>query len=469
MIAAGGGGNYFASIPGDPGAIRSAAGQIGRLSAQIGAHGSAIDKQAGGLVGSGWIGPAASRYSRVSNQLAGVHCDIENILGSLPGALDSYADELEAAQEQVARAEQLMGDADEAHTSAMASLPAAPAHPGSAAAEHYQATVDGIGTTYQQQSSAASHVAGTAMSQHQVAVTRLTSHLRRVSDEGSGVDATLTRIGDSLGVPVAVLSALSTIALLRASGRLATVGPAFASTAAQESEQLTKVLASALVRGDITIDEGAARIVSFSDHLELASQMYTNAARADVGAGGLLNLGRFTGAAKWVGRGAGVTAILGDAYTVWHPDEGGTWGHVEQGMAVANGVATGGSLAIDGFGLAEAGGLLAANTALDWVPVAGQVLAVGTGLYLLGNYLYSHTKWFHNGIDDIGHGFAIAGEAVGHVTVATVNAIGTGSNDVDHTINVGLDDAGHAISAGLSDSGQALGSAAHAVASFLGL
>jgi hypothetical protein len=405
----------------------------------------------------------------VSAELAGVHYDIDNILGSLPGALNAYADELESAQKQIARAEQMRHDASDVYSSSMASLPDAPAHAGPAAQEHYRTSLDSINTAYQQQSTAAGYVASSALGQHQAAVIRLTAHIQRVADEGAGAEATLTKIGDALGVPVAVLSALSTIALLRAAGRLATVGSSFAASAAVESDDLSRFLATALIRQDITVDEAVDRLVSFVDHTELASQMFTNAAKADVGAGGLLDLGRVTGAAKWAGRGAGVLAIVGDAYTFWHPDEGGAWGEAEQGMAVVNGVGTTGLLAVDGFGLAEAGGVLGAEAALSWVPVAGQVLVIGTGLYLMGNYLYAHAQWFHDGIDAVGHGLAVAGASVGRGAVAAGHAVGAGLDDASQAVGTGWNDASHAVGTGLRDTGQALGSAAHSVAGFFGL
>ncbi len=469
MIPVNGGGGWFASIPGDPGQVRAAAARIGRLSGQIGTHGTAVSRGAGALVGSDWRGQAASRFEGTTGRLAAVHTDVEDVMGTLPGAFSAYADALEMAQHQMARAEQMMQDAEDSVTSSLAVLSSVPAQADAASGQHHQAAVSSINRAYQAQSAAASNLAGAAVAEHQAALTRLTSHVQRVADEGRGVQLALTRIGDSLGVPVAVLSALSAIAMLRAAGRFATVGSAFAATAVQEGDELTRFLGAALYRGDIRAEQAVDRIVSFVDHTELASQIFANDAKADLGAGGLLDLGRFTGAAKWVGRGAGVLAILGDTYTVWHPDEGGAWGDAERGVAVANGVGTGGLLAVDGFGLAEGGAVLAADASLGWVPVAGQVLVIGSGLYLMGSYLYAHARWFHDGIEGVGHGLADAGEAIGHGTVAAANAVGTGFNEAGRAVDTGLTDAGNAVSTGLGDTGRALGSAAHSVAGFFGL
>lgn len=419
-----GGGPYFTALPGDPGAVRQAAARIGSLCAQLGGHGSAVSRQAGQIAGSGWRGAAADRFQGLSHRLAGVHSDVESCLGTLPGALSSYAAVLEAAQQQVGRAEQMMRDAMADYSSAMARLPGPAAGAKPADVQQHQNALNSISDSFDQRSRAASHLANGAEADHRAAAARLASHVTQVADEAHGIQATLTDIGDSLGVPVAVLSALSTVAMLRAAGRLATVGSAFAATAAHEGDVLSGFLSRALAHGDITADEALARIVQFVDHRDLAAQVFTNEAKADAAAGGLLNLGRFTDTAKWAGRGAGVLAVVGDVYTFWHPDQGGTMGNVERGVAVANGVGTGGLLAVDGFGLAEAGGVLAADTTLGWVPVAGQVLVVGSGLYLMGDYLYTHTKWFHDGIDDIGHGLSEVGHGISSVAGSVAGFFG---------------------------------------------
>lgn len=442
-----GGAPYFQSIPGDPAALRQAAARIGSLCSQLGAHGSAVSKDAGQVAGSGWSGSAADRFDGLSHRLAAVHREVDHCLGTLPAALSSFAAALESAQQQLARAEQMMREAQDDYSSALAGLPGLPAGADAAETQQHQNAISSISDSFDQRSRAASHLADTAVTDTKAAAARLTSHVARVADEAHGVQGTLTQIGDSLGVPVAVLSALSTVAILRAAGRLATVGSAFSATATQEGDQLARFLGRALAHGDISADEAVARIVQFVDHRELAAQVFANEAKADVAAGGLLNLGRFTDAAKWAGRGAGVLAIVGDIYTFWHPDQGGTMGNVERGVAVANGVGTGGLLAVDGLGLAEAGGVLAADTALGWVPVAGQVLVVGSGLYLMGDYLYTHTKWFHDTVDAVGDGLADAGKAVAHGATTVVDDIGSG----------------------LSDAGHGLASAASSVAGFFGL
>ena len=458
MIKPDGGPSWFPRIPGDPGAVRDASGRLGRLAAQLGAQGSIVTREASLLSGDGWTGSAADRFGGLAHRLAGLHADVESCLGSLPAVLSAYADALDAAQQQLSRAEQMMVEAEDDYAAGLSVVPVLPADPAAAAAQHHQATLRSLADAFDERRRTAAHLAQSAMSDHQAAVARLNAHVTRVADEAAGVQGTLTSIGDALGVPVAVLSALSTVAMLRAAERLATVGSAFAVTAGREGADLAQFLGRALARGDMTVDEAMGRIVSFVDHRELAGQLFANEAKADAGAGGLLDLGRFTGAAKWAGRGAGLLAMVGDTYTIWHPDEGGAWGNVERGVAAVNGAGTAGLLAVDGFELAGAGGVLAADATLGWVPVAGQVVVIGSGLYLMGNYLYTHAQWFHDGVDAVGEGFADAGEAIGHGALATGEAIADGTGA-----------AVHAVGSGLNTAGRDLASAAGSVAGFFGL
>jgi uncharacterized protein YukE len=58
-------------------------------------------------------------------------------------------------------------------------------------------------------------------------------------------------------------------------------------------------------------------------------------------------------------------------------------------------------------------GLITLNASLDWIPVAGEVVMIGTGVYLAGDFLYHHWKPFHDIANDIGHGTVKVVKAVG--------------------------------------------------------
>jgi uncharacterized protein YukE len=58
-------------------------------------------------------------------------------------------------------------------------------------------------------------------------------------------------------------------------------------------------------------------------------------------------------------------------------------------------------------------GLITLNASLDWIPVAGEVVMIGTGVYLAGDFLYHHWTPFRDVANDIGHGTVRAVKAVG--------------------------------------------------------
>jgi uncharacterized protein YukE len=60
-------------------------------------------------------------------------------------------------------------------------------------------------------------------------------------------------------------------------------------------------------------------------------------------------------------------------------------------------------------------GLVTLNASMDWIPVAGEVVMIGTGVYLAGTFLYKHWTPFHD-----------AANAVGHATVRVVDDVGDG-------------------------------------------
>jgi uncharacterized protein YukE len=93
-----------------------------------------------------------------------------------------------------------------------------------------------------------------------------------------------------------------------------------------------------------------------------------------------------------------VMAVAGDAYTLWQPEDSGAGGWVDRTAAAGN-------IGAAGLDLAELGGFEFAGA----IPGVGEVVGVGTGLYLGGDWLYHHWTPFHNVVDDTGHlGVSIA-------------------------------------------------------------
>lgn len=130
----------------------------------------------------------------------------------------------------------------------------------------------------------------------------------------------------------------------------------------------------------------------------------------------------------------GVTAIAGDVLTVLDPPDDGVMGYVDQGAAGIN------------------GGLIAANLLMDEIPVVGEVVMIGTGLYLAGNFLYHNVQWFHDGCDAVADATVTAAKWVGHEAAdayhATTQALSTAADDVVAAGEDLLDDAGDLASSG---------------------
>ena len=123
---------------------------------------------------------------------------------------------------------------------------------------------------------------------------------------------------------------------------------------------------------------------------------------------------RFATQLTGVSRFMGGAAVVSDVATIIKPDDDGTAGWVDRGMAGANGVVSADAV-FGGAGTEALGGALGIiDVSSSWIPVAGQVVLAGTALYLAGDWAYNNVKWFHDGIDDAGEGLEHAGEGLEH-------------------------------------------------------
>jgi hypothetical protein len=120
----------------------------------------------------------------------------------------------------------------------------------------------------------------------------------------------------------------------------------------------------------------------------------------------------FTGGLDVASRAFSGIAVAGDVYTIINPGRPGGEGTALQVAAGANAVGTIAALGV-------------INASVDWIPVAGQVVAVSTGLFLAGDWAYHNIPAFHGFADTVGHGAVAvaedtwrgvedAGGAVGH-------------------------------------------------------
>lgn len=103
--------------------------------------------------------------------------------------------------------------------------------------------------------------------------------------------------------------------------------------------------------------------------------------------------------------GLSTLGIIADAGTLITPQDTGAMGQVDRVAAGFNGA------------------LIAANMTMDELPVVGEVVMIGTGMYLAGDFLYHHCKPFQKVSDDVGHATVTAAKDVGHAASSTWHSV----------------------------------------------
>jgi hypothetical protein len=103
------------------------------------------------------------------------------------------------------------------------------------------------------------------------------------------------------------------------------------------------------------------------------------------------NIGSIRGLSNTLG-GLGLVA---DVSTIISPDDSGVLGGVDRVAAGANGV------------------LITMNMCMDEIPVVGEVVMVGTGVYLAGDFLYHHWEPFKDACDEVGSATVTVAKDVG--------------------------------------------------------
>lgn len=178
-------------------------------------------------------------------------------------------------------------------------------------------------------------------------------------------------------------------------------------------------VALAYDRGEATYAELMAAVRVGLNRIEVAKVFTVVRDRASfmdggVAANGLLDI---------IGKVAIPVAIISDVTTLINPGPGG------DGEQLVTRVAAGanliGSVVVGADMLGVGGGLLAADAALGWVPVAGQVLLVASGLVLAGLWAYNNVQPFHDFCN-------AAGSATMHVAQDAWNNVTAQVSDVKH-------------------------------------
>lgn len=172
--------------------------------------------------------------------------------------------------------------------------------------------------------------------------------------------------------------------------------------------------ALAFDRGEASLADLEAAAARASRLIEAAGVFSKVGAMEDVVRGGMLAraAGMVGVSSQAAGRFLAPVAVVSDIFTMIHPGEPGGEGTALQVAAGANAVGTVAALG-------------AINASVDWIPVAGEVVAAGSGLFLAGDWAYHNVPAFHDFANTVGHdtvtvaedtwhGVEDAGSSVGH-------------------------------------------------------
>jgi uncharacterized protein YukE len=399
-----------AAIPGDPGALNGAAGELQSLAAKI----ATLADDVGAVASSArdrasWRGEAADRYTAHTERLRNQVRELEAPLHQAAGAIRTYAAALSSAQSQMVDAQGKLAGAS--------SLP--PTVRDAAVHDAQQSANAAVLKAHQAATTAASQVSG-AMGSMPSFGPRAQAKGASEAETGVHIMELIDKLNQKLGYPL-LPSAIASLgfeanAVFQAWQAGRAVGAVPAEAAAWFSE-LVGPTGLAFDRGLATFEDFAAPLARWQARLD-AAQAFTkqgvDEAAKLLGSGGI----REGGALDVFGRFLGGVGVLSDVMTVINPGESGTRGTVTRVVAGVNGVTT----------VAAMTGTLTAVGAIDasvgWVPVAGQVVIVGTGLFLAGDWAYNNVKPFHDFVDTAASDTASVAKTAWHGLSSGVSSVG---------------------------------------------
>jgi len=357
-----------------------------------------------------WEGAAADHFSAHAERLGSQISTIQGALGRAAGAIRTYASELSSAQGHMQQAQ-----------SRLASV--ATLLPGAQESAAHAAQLQAAAAARQAQ-----QAASTAAGEISAAIGALprfgsAAQARSAPEGESGINLMeeIDKLNRLLGYPLspAAIGALGfeATAVLQA-WQASNALKAVPGEVTAWFDELVGPTGLAFDRGEATLADFAGPLARWQarvDAAEAFTKQGVDEATKLLGEGGI----REGGALDMAGKFFGGLAIFSDALTVINPGEDGAHGTVTRVVAGVNGVAT----------LAAMTGTLAAVGAIDasvgWVPVAGQVVIVATGLYLAGDWAYNNVQPFHDFVDSAAsdtvsvakttwHGITSGASAVGH-------------------------------------------------------
>lgn len=345
--------------------------------------------------GAAWTGEAADGYTAFTGNLSQGVANLESPLARIASAVRDYAGSLRAAQQRVAAY--------------------------SAAAQTANATGHAADVA---SAKAAASAATSAVAVQQAAGDRATAAVRDATAEMEnpfGADGPVRAWIEKTHAPWDALAADLPVGRV-ISGRVLDYVEA-AEDVRDNLKELPELLKKSY--GELEADMGAAGaseadldeetldLLKFMDGTRRLDAAWLEDAAA---------AGRATSILRGVGVASDLLGTVGDVYTEIKPEDGGAMGVVDRGMAGANATAS----VVDGGYLTYA---LIAGTAAE-VPVAGEVVLVGTGVYLGGDFLYHHWTSFRDVCNDVGHATVASADAVGHAAVGSAKGVWHGITSI---------------------------------------
>jgi uncharacterized protein YukE len=408
------------SIPGEPGTLSGAAARLGAAASAVRDWGSQLGSSTSGLSGTTWSGQGAVSFAACVSSLQADHRSAAGALAEASSALSSFAAVLaecqakvKAAQSQVAQAQASASLA----TSQLNSQPLSPHDPGAAAARSYAES--NIESAMQQEVGLAVSSAQAAWDQYEAAAARAAGQIGSAIPSWSSVSKEIGWLNDKAGFGLVPLGLGFLAPLARAGVRWGQTGSLIRAFRPGWSED----------PDNIPMQDADPYLYEQSE--AIAEQLFAHDGVRLFGSGGLDDLpfaAQLAGASRFL---AGA-AVVSDVAEIISPDDSGAVRGLDRGMAAANGVVSADAM-LGGMGTDALGGALGiVDVSTSWIPVAGQVVLAGTALYLAGDWAYNNVKWFHDGVDDVGHDLADAGEGIAQGAEDVGSGIAHGADDVAH-------------------------------------
>ncbi len=404
------------SIPGEPGTLSSAAARLAAAASAVRDWGSQLGSVSSGLSGTTWSGQGAVSFGSCVSTLEANHRSASAALADASSALSAFASVLGECQATVRAAQAQVAQAQSSASSALSLLNSQPlpAHDPTAASQRAYSEA-AVQSSLQQDVGTAVARAQAAWEQYEAAATRAAAQIANAIPSWSSIATKIGWLNDKAGFGLVPVGVGFLAPLARAGARWLETDRAIQGALADWRARNLAPWQEAFEAGELSPTEYAAKVAQYADSEQIAQALFSRGAIQDIAVGGITPEMRFatqlTGASRFM---AGA-AVVSDVATIIKPDDDGTAGWVDRGMAGANGVVSADAV-FGGAGTEALGGALGIiDVSSSWIPVAGQVVLAGTALYLAGDWAYNNVKWFHDGIDDAGEGIEHAGEGLEHV------------------------------------------------------